>query len=275
MAPAGLAIRRIATHQHCAPLVVLVDNARQTALPLLEAMVRESLARGLRAVVVCVERPLSADITGHPAAALVDCRRPLPPAHAAGAPARLAELERDVCRAIEAAAASAAGVVVVFDDLQPLLEESRTATLALLRRIRRAALPTPQSRVLARTADTAASASLDASALRSMVDAVVDVYPLDALRTWMPGWYSDGRPAPLIAAGDNDCRRCLAHLEHRKQLGKVGHELALFEADGQLRPSFSAVALASSTADSNSGGGGGGSGGPSLPPAEGPPDNLP
>ncbi|KAJ1734147.1 hypothetical protein LPJ61_001222 [Coemansia biformis] len=271
MAPAGLAIQRIAAHQHyAAPLVVLSDTPRQAALPLLEAMVRESLGRGLRIVAVCVERRPSADIARQRGVTLVD-HRPAPERVASG-PADLAALERDIrhaIRATDAAAAAGSGVVVVFEDLQPLLDASRVATLALLRSIRCAVQAVPQSRVLARTADSAAGAALAANALRSIADAVIETYPLDALRTWMPGWYSDGRPASLVSVGDNDCRRCLVRLEHKKQSGKVGHELSMFEADEQLRPKFALVhtqtaAPAPGLLDSSASGGAGAAAGPSV-----------
>ncbi|KAJ2799197.1 hypothetical protein H4R21_003637, partial [Coemansia helicoidea] len=155
----------------------------------------------------------------------------------------------------------------------PLLDASPAAALAFIRRIRSALLPLPRSRLLVRAADATAGRPLDGNALRSMADAVVDVYPLDALRTWLPGWYSDGRAAPLVAVGDNDCRRCLVRLEHRKQLGKIGHELALFETDKQLRPVFSAVPIAEPAAQPATSAAG--DSGPSLPPAEGPPAGLP
>ncbi|KAJ2779360.1 Elongator complex protein [Coemansia javaensis] len=245
-AAAGLAIGRIAARQQpAAPLVVVADTPHQTALPLLEAMVREGLACGLAAVVVCVERPLSADIVRRPGVRVVDGR---PAAWRAPPAARdLPALEQAIRSAVQAAPGA---VVVAIDDLQPLLDASCAETLALLRNIRRAVRDAPpQSRILARTGHgghpgAAGTQGPDAaSALRAVADAAIDAHPLDALATWMPGWYSDGRPLPLVRPASNDSRRCLVRLELKKQSGRVAHELSHFEADDRLRPVFSAVAL--------------------------------
>ncbi|KAJ2161344.1 Elongator complex protein [Coemansia sp. RSA 552] len=249
---AGLAIKRIAAHQQfTAPLVVLSESVRQTALPLLEAMGRESLARSCRIIAVSSERPLSEDILAAPGVVQVDCLLGKPAGPGA---ADIAVLAQEVCRAIEQSEDRGA-VAVIFDDLEPLLAASSTATLALLRRVRCAVGREPTSRILARfprdtveqLADGGRRGSgqpLVAHMLSELSDAVVDVYPMSALDTWMPGWYSDGRTQPFVCPDDNSTRRGLVRLEHRRQSGKVGRELAIFEIDPQQqRPVFSAVQI--------------------------------
>ncbi|KAJ2302853.1 Elongator complex protein [Coemansia sp. RSA 2706] len=268
---AGLSIKRIAAHQqHAVPLVLLSETARQSALPLLEAMVRESLSHGLRVVAVCLEQVFSADIMRQPEVAPVD-RRPLPAQIAAGSAFSLdgtrridiGQLRADICAKLEqtgAASTDSGGVLVVIDDLEPLLSVSRTATLALLRAIRSTVSRTQSSRVLARyprdTTDQRASGGPGASfntplvsaMLCSIADAVIDVHHMDALDTWMPGWYSDGRAQPFVSLGDNDGRRGLVRLEHKRPSGKMGYEVAVFEIDERLRPTFTPIKAAAPAA---------------------------
>ncbi|KAJ2355873.1 hypothetical protein IWW50_003071 [Coemansia erecta] len=259
---AGLSIKRIAAHQqHSVPLLVLSETAQQTALPLMEAMVRESLSHGLSVVAVCLEQLLSADITRLSKVALVDCRPT--PAQIADGSAFLSDgtrridvsgLEKDVCIQFERigkTSMAGSGVVIVIDDLEPLLNASRVATLTLLRKLRDTAKQ-GNGRVLARysrdTVNQRADGGKDgpnllavSNVLHSLADAVVDVHRMDALDTWMPGWYSDGKAQPFVSLGDNDEQRALLRLEHRRQSGKIGYELAGFEITDQLRPVFSAV----------------------------------
>ncbi|KAJ2530102.1 hypothetical protein EV175_007323, partial [Coemansia sp. RSA 1933] len=78
-----------------------------------------------------------------------------------------------------------------------------------------------------------------------MADAIIDVHPLDALPSWMPGWYSNDEVAPFIALKHNDATRGLLRMEYRKQSGKIGHEVASFEIDEMLLPVFQAVEVSS------------------------------
>ncbi|KAJ2167352.1 hypothetical protein GGH15_002173 [Coemansia sp. RSA 562] len=257
----GLSIKRIAAHQqHSVPLLVLSETAQQTALSLMEAMVREGLGHGLGVVVVCLEQLLSRDIMCQPAVALVDCRPTMAQIGDGSAflpngtrQIDLARLDRDVCSQIErisAVSKVSGGFVVVIDDLEPLLNISRVDTLALLRKLRSVAKQCQSSRILARYSRDIADQRTDkggphlplvSNVLRSIADAVVDVYPMDVLGTWMPGWYSNGEAQPFVTLGDNDERRGLLRLEHRRQSGKVGYEVAAFEINEQQRPVFSAV----------------------------------
>ncbi|KAJ2119691.1 Elongator complex protein [Coemansia sp. RSA 720] len=255
---AGLSIKRIAAHQqHSVPLLVLSETAQQTALPLMEAMVREGLGHGLGIVAVCLEQLLSRDIMCQPKVALVDCRPTMAQIGDGSAflpngtrRIDLARLDSDVCSQIERISAVSGGFVVVIDDLEPLLNISQVDTLALLRKFRSVAKQSQSSRILARYSRDTANQHADKggshlplvpNVLQSIADAVVDVYRMDVLGSWMPGWYSNGEVQPFVSLGDNDERQGLLRLEHRRQSGKVGYELAAFEINVQQRPVFSAV----------------------------------
>ncbi|PIA19464.1 hypothetical protein COEREDRAFT_84114 [Coemansia reversa NRRL 1564] len=246
----GLSIKRIALHQqYSVPLIILSETAQQTSLPLLEAMTRESLHFGLRVVVVCLERGLSDDImhtsnTTHiNYRLLVDQMAECPTSSVA----LFAELEKNIGEFIHGDA-----VMVVFDDIEPLLSASHALTLALLRNARHLIGNNSKSRILARfprdIADqldgrfqSITGQSLVQNTLSCIADAVIDIFPMSALKTWMPGWYSDGRAQPFVSIGNNDCRRGLVRLEHKRRSGKVGYELSKFEINEQKRPEFSLI----------------------------------
>ncbi|KAI9475203.1 Elongator complex protein [Coemansia sp. RSA 989] len=255
----GLSVKRIAAHQqHSVSLVALSETAQQSALPLMEAMARESIGCGLSVVAVCLEQLLSSDIIRLPQVHLIDCR--IQPAQITNCSAFTADgqrqldigkLESDICAEVEACAASAkAGVLVVIDDLEPLLAASRVSTLAMIRKLRSAVRQQQRGRVLVRyprdtiDQDTAAHAPLVVSMLTSLADAVIDVHHADALETWMPGWYSDGQPRPFVTLSDSDSQRGLLRLEHKRPAGKMGYELASFEIGEQQRPAFAAITIA-------------------------------
>ncbi|KAJ2456363.1 hypothetical protein EV183_000075 [Coemansia sp. RSA 2336] len=258
----GLSVKRIAAHQqHAVPLVVLSETAQQSALPLMEAMARESLSCGLSVVAVCLEQLLSSDIVCLPQVHLIDRR--IQPAQIADCTAFTAagqrqldigKLESDICAEIGICAASAkAGILVVIDDLEPLLTASRVSTLAMIRKLRSTVRQQQQqqkSRVLVRyprdtiDQDTATHAPLVANMLTGLADATIDVHHADALETWMPGWYSDGQPRPFVTLSDSDSQRGLLRLEHKRPAGKMGYELASFEIDEQQRPAFAAINIA-------------------------------
>ncbi|KAJ1892005.1 Elongator complex protein [Kickxella alabastrina] len=280
----GLSIRRLAAYQqYTAPLVILSETVRQTALPLQEAMVRESLARGMYVIAVCLEGLPSSDIRASPLFRLIDQRPTVesilsvqessPSSSSYLLPgllkrtdfARLqSEIEDHIRRAQEGGVAangggggdSRTGVLVFVDSIDRLLRSSRVSTLALLRSIRGSMGNSIKSRLLIRFScdapvryDSSQSKSAGvadslytANALCDLADAVVDVHPLDDLKTWMPGWYSDGNQPPFISLRDNDPRRGLVRLEHKRQSGKIGFEVATFEIDPQTRlPKFLAV----------------------------------
>ncbi|KAJ1817645.1 hypothetical protein LPJ75_001662 [Coemansia sp. RSA 2598] len=282
MNTSGLSIRRLVSYQqYTAPLIVVSETAQQTALPLLEAMVRESLVRNMRVVAVCIDGLLSRDIADSPETTLVDQRPSLgdilgadrPCSAAADAEAgtidqdgfaRLQSAidsgirETQAQQAKSASGGSDAGVLVVIDSLDRLLRSSQTATLVLVRRIRRTINSLPKSRLVTRFSrdllwdNKGASASdkcrglksgsYAANALCELADATVDVHPLDDLKTWMPGWYSDGKAQSFMSLRDNDFRRGLVRLEHKRQSGKIGFEVSTFEIDPQSRLlRFSAV----------------------------------
>ncbi|KAJ2876171.1 Elongator complex protein [Coemansia aciculifera] len=261
---AALSIRRIATYQqYSASLVVLSDTARQPALPLQEALVRESIKRGLRIVAVCTERLFSTDIMCSPNTVAIDWRTStilLPPAAARTTVAdRFKDLARKVGRCIDAKSEGRAmevkrdsDVLVVFDSLELMLQVSVSDTLALLRDIRHKLDLASKSRILARfprdvfTRNTKVSVPADsscyiASNLCELADATIDVYPLSSLDTWMPGWYSNDQPQPFLSLRDCDSRRGVLRLEHKRQSGKVCFEVATFEISDQLLPEFSPV----------------------------------
>ncbi|KAJ2843972.1 hypothetical protein IWW36_005360 [Coemansia brasiliensis] len=254
----GLSIKRIAAHQqHSVPLVVLSETAQQSALPLMEALVQESLSCGLSVVAVCLEQLFSSKILHLPQVHLID-RRILPAqitdcsAFTADGQRQLniSKLESDICAEIEACAVSAKeGILVVIDDLEPLLAASRVSALAMVRKLRSTVKRQQKSRVLVRyprdtiDQDTAAHAPLAVSMLTSLADATIDVYHADALETWMPGWYSDGQLRPFVTLSDSDSQRALLRLEHKRPAGKMGYELSSFEI-GERRPAFAAITIA-------------------------------
>ncbi|KAI7834312.1 Elongator complex protein 5 [Kickxella alabastrina] len=284
MSATGLSIRRLAAYQqYTAPLVILSETVRQTALPLQEAMVRESLVRGMYVIAVCLEGLPSSDIRASPLFRLVDQRPTVesilsvqessPSSSSYLLPgllkrtdfARLqSEIEGHIRRAQEGGVAanggsggdSRTGVLVFVDSIDRLLRSSRASTLALLRSIRGSVGNSIKSRFLIRFScdasvryDSSQSKSpgvtdslYTANALCDLADVMVDVHPLDDLKTWMPGWYSDGNQLPFISLRDNDPRRGLVRLEHKRQSGKIGFEVATFEIDPQTRlPKFLAV----------------------------------
>ncbi|KAI8324063.1 hypothetical protein GQ54DRAFT_296360 [Martensiomyces pterosporus] len=269
----GLSIKRIATYQqYKVPLAILSETAQQTALPLQEALVRESLSRGLYVIVVCTESAVSADIAQSPHVKVIDKRVSLQQITTAGLPPanissqiNFAQLEGEVREHIVrvttgsgAGGSGYDGILVVFDSLDRLLRESTVSTLVLLRGIRRSMGSVSKSRILARyPRDTfarhteggkeAESSPMLASTLCNLADAVIDVYPLESLDSWMPGWYSDGRPRPFVSLGHNDTRRALIRLEHRKQSGKVGLEVSAFEIQDSGMPLFTPISVAASS----------------------------
>ncbi|KAJ2330493.1 hypothetical protein GGH91_006651, partial [Coemansia sp. RSA 2671] len=261
----ALSIRRIASYQlYSASLVVLSDTARQPALPLQEALVRESIKRGLRIVAVCTERPFSADIMCSPNTVAIDWR-PSTATLSATAPGRFDDLFQEIGRCIatkpnDKAASVGRGkdTLVVFDSLEALLQASVSDTLVLLRDVRSKLDLASRSRILARyprdvfSRNTRASGAADsscfiASNLCELADATIDVYPLSSLDTWMPGWYSNGQQQPFLALRDCDSRRGALRLEHKRQSGKVCFEVATFEINDQLLPEFSSVNTSYST----------------------------
>ncbi|KAJ2631688.1 Elongator complex protein [Coemansia sp. RSA 1694] len=258
---AGLSIRRIATYQqYSASLVVLSDTARQSALPLQEALVRESIKRGLRIVAVCTERLYSADIMSSPSTDAVDWRSSTtmhPAPRAMVSTTEFNDLAHEIERCIDSRGDGQANtggkdVLVVFDSLELLLQASVASTLGLLRDVRRKLDLTTKSRILVRfprdnfTRSIKAGAPADsscyiASCLCELADAVVDVHPLSALDTWMPGWYSNDQQPPFLSLRDCDSRRGVLRMEHKRQSGKVCFEVAAFEIGDQLLPEFSPV----------------------------------
>ncbi|KAJ1964423.1 Elongator complex protein [Dipsacomyces acuminosporus] len=265
----GLSIKRIAAYQqYSVPLVIVSETAQQTALALQEALIRESLERGLHVVAVCMESLASADIAQRAKVSLVDKR--LSPEEFTAACSQAAnfssqidflQLENEINKHIAEAASSSrgsssdGGVLVVFDSLDRLLHSSTVSTLVLLRSIRRALKSDAKSRILARyPRDTfakqvegnreAENGPFMAGTLSDLADAAIDVYPLDSLGSWMPGWYSDGRPQPFVSLGQNDPRRGLIRLEHKRQSGKVGYEVASFEISESGLPLFAPVSAA-------------------------------
>ncbi|KAJ2387920.1 hypothetical protein GGI23_006168 [Coemansia sp. RSA 2559] len=274
-----LSAKRIATFQkYSAPLVLLSDTAQQTAIPLLDALVRESLHRGLSVVAVCIESIPSADILALPNVSIVDCRPALDQiigGTAAGHRTDFVTLRQTIQQAISAIASkeyassaasqhsSASGafkdaikndVLVAFDSVETLLRTSTIETMSLLRTIRKDVLKRSSSRVLVRFPRDILQQRADIgggfqrsnnpplySTLASIADAVIDVYPLDALPSWMPGWYSKEDAAPFISLKHNDSTHCLLRVEHRKQSGKIGLEVASFEINQDRLPMFRAV----------------------------------
>ncbi|KAJ2078989.1 hypothetical protein H4R24_004083 [Coemansia sp. RSA 988] len=159
-------------------------------------------------------------------------------------------------------------VTVVIDDIVPLLSASHALTLAFLRNIRHLLGKNTKSRILARFPrdivdqldgcfQIIASQSLVRNTLSRIADATIEVYPMSALKTWMPGWYSDGRAQPFAPVGSNDIHRGIVRLEHKRRSGKVGYELSQFEINDQLRPEFSVIQhtapLPSATLESDTG----------------------
>ncbi|KAJ2020843.1 Elongator complex protein [Coemansia sp. S680] len=262
---AALSIRRIATYQqYSASLVVLSDTARQSALPLQEALIRESIKRGLRIVAVCTERLFSADIMCSPNIAAIDWRTstttPRPTAAARTTVAdRFKGLAQEIGRRIDTKSEGrtieirrANDVLVVFDSLEPMLQSSVSDTLVLLRNVRHKLDLSSKSRILARfprdvfTRNNKVSVPADsscyiASDLCELADATIDVYSLSSLDTWMPGWYSNDQQQPFLSLRDCDSRRGVLRLEHKRQSGKVCFEVATFEISDQLLPEFSPV----------------------------------
>ncbi|KAJ2491974.1 hypothetical protein IWW37_001827 [Coemansia sp. RSA 2050] len=261
-AGAALSIRRIASYQqYSASLVVLSDTARQPALPLQEALVRESIKRGLRIVAVCTERQFSTDIMCSPNTVAIDWR-PLTttlPTAGATVTGRFDDLLQEIGRCIDTKPKDGAvkvehgkDILVVFDCLELMLQASVSDTLVLLRDVRSKLDLASKSRILARyprdvfSRNTKASGKADsscfiASSLCELADATIDVYPLSSLDTWMPGWYSNGQQQPFLALRDCDSRRGALRLEHKRQSGKVCFEVATFEISNQLLPEFSSV----------------------------------
>ncbi|KAJ2038136.1 Elongator complex protein [Coemansia sp. S2] len=261
---AALSIRRIATYQqYSASLVVLSDTARQSALPLQEALIRESIKRGLRIVAVCTERLFSADIMCSPNIATIDWRTstttPRPTAAARTVADRFKGLAQEIGRRIDTKSEGrtieirrANDVLVVFDSLEPMLQSSVSDTLVLLRNVRHKLDLSSKSRILARfprdvfTRNNKVSVPADsscyiASDLCELADATIDVYSLSSLDTWMPGWYSNDQQQPFLSLRDCDNRRGVLRLEHKRQSGKVCFEVATFEISDQLLPEFSPV----------------------------------
>ncbi|KAJ2608106.1 hypothetical protein H4S08_004573 [Coemansia sp. RSA 1365] len=248
-----LSIKRIALHQqYSVPLIILSETAQQTSLPLLEAMTRESLDLGLRIVVVCLAGGLSDDIIRKSNTTHIDHRLLVyQMAECSTSSATLfAELEKKVGEFIHGDEV----VVVVFDDIEPLLSASHVLTLALLRNIRHLIGNNTKSRILARFPrditdqldgrfQNITGQSLVQNTLSCIADAVMDIFPMSALKTWMPGWYSDGRAQPFASIGDNDCHCGLVRLEHRRRSGKVGYELSKFEINEQKHPEFSSIQI--------------------------------
>ncbi|KAJ1771224.1 hypothetical protein IW140_000455 [Coemansia sp. RSA 1813] len=285
-----LAVKRIASYQkYSAPLVLLSDTAQQTALPLLEALVRESLHRGLSVVVVCMESKPSANIAALSNVSIVDYRPTLDQITGSMGNDRLIDfvkLKQTIQQAMALKEHASAivqhqstdggldgnsssnhdkevigNVLVAFDSIEMLLRTSTVETLFLLRTIRQDVSKRSSSRVLARfprdvlqqRADTDSTIQRSSApplhnTLSSVADAVIDVYPLDALPSWMPGWYSNEEATPFVSLKHNDSRRGLLRMEHRKQSGKIGLEVASFEIDERLLPVFWVIEISSSAA---------------------------
>ncbi|KAJ1948212.1 hypothetical protein FBU59_001699 [Linderina macrospora] len=248
----GLAIRKIAAFQQfAAPLIVLSETAQQTALPLLESLVREGLDRGLGVVALCLESSLSNDIAQSPHAAIID-NRPSLEHFLAGheSPGRIDfdALEERTTAAIRQISDSRSSCLL-------LLWTSTSMTFLMLRSLRKLMTQTFGSdkthRILTRyPRDTFAGhvengreqrgSPILANSLANIADATIDVYPTDVLPSWCPGWFSDGKPEPFLALTHNDPHHCLLRLEQRRQSGKVGVEVATFEAVNG-RPVFASV----------------------------------
>ncbi|KAJ2484963.1 hypothetical protein EV174_002048 [Coemansia sp. RSA 2320] len=144
------------------------------------------------------------------------------------------------------------GVLVVFDSLERMLLASVAETLKLLRDVRHKLGSASNSRIMASfprdvfafgsEANRAGSAAgIVAGSLCELAEAVIDVYPLSSLESWMPGWYSNRQSQPFMSLRDCDCRRGLLRLEHKRQSGKVRFEVAAFEIGEQLMPAFSPI----------------------------------
>ncbi|KAJ2720351.1 Elongator complex protein [Coemansia sp. Benny D115] len=148
------------------------------------------------------------------------------------------------------------GRLIVIDTLDRLLRSSRTLTLMLLRQLRRLVTKDVTSRLLVRfsrdefdthstysdgTTAAAAAAAYVTNMLSELADALIDVHPLDDLKTWMPGWYSDGKTRPFLSLRDNDFRAGLVRLESKRQSGKVGFEVASFEIGANRLPLFAPI----------------------------------
>ncbi|KAJ2849894.1 hypothetical protein J3B02_003740, partial [Coemansia erecta] len=206
----SLSIRRLVTYQqYTAPLIIVSETAQQTALPFLEAMVRESLARNMRIVAVCIDGLPSSDIANSPKTGIVDQRLSLDSILATNKPSSAAtdmgigaidqngfsQLQSAIDRGLQniqtqmklkSGNGSDDGVLVVIDSLDRLLRSSQTSTLMLVRRVRQAVCSVPKSRVVARFSRDlwdSKSWSYAANALCELADATVDVHPLDDLRT--------------------------------------------------------------------------------------------
>ncbi|KAJ2787328.1 hypothetical protein GGI15_000812 [Coemansia interrupta] len=255
----GLSIRRLATYQqYSAPLVIFSETAQQTALPLLESMVRESIARNMHVLAVCLDTLPSTEITSSPLVQVIDRRLTLESILRAAGPKSLpsevgdqtsiTRLQRDIethIDRIKTLPTAEQGVLVVIDSLDRLLQVSQAATLVLLRSIRRAVGNSVKTRLLTRFGRDFDS-PYPANALYELADAIIDVYPLDTLKKWMPGWYSDGKVEPFISLGDNDFWRGLVRLEHKRQSGKVGFEVSTFEINTKTgQPKFSPIDVSS------------------------------
>ncbi|KAJ1883461.1 Elongator complex protein [Coemansia sp. RSA 1722] len=248
----GLSIRRLVSYQqYSAPLIVVSETAQQTALPFLEAMVRESItSRNMRVVAVCIDTLPSTDIAESTKTSLVD-QRPSIAGMLNNTSIDNQEMFVQLQSAIDSelqktqSTTNDDGVLVAIDSLDRLLRASQTLTLMLLRKVRKTVSGMHKARVVARFSRDAESGGLATNSLRELADAAVDVHAMDDLKTWMPGWYSDGRPRPFMACSDNDYRRGLVRLEHKRQSGKVGLEVATFEIDARSKVlRFSAVDVA-------------------------------
>lgn len=231
----GLSIKRIATYQkYTVPLVVLSDTAQQTARPLQEGMIRGSLDAGHKAILVCM------DSVSDFSQAIVNDMRIAVCDNFAADPASIQKKVLDqICQL-----GKDSPVLVVIDNLERLLHSSRVRTLSMLRAIRRSlvTLAAPKSRMLVcYPRDMFEDIT---NSLCELADATIGVYPLSAQETWMPGWYSTGKPVLFISLSDNDSRRGLVRLEHKRQSGKVGLEVASFELNDSLVPVFSPIAIA-------------------------------
>ncbi|KAJ1944638.1 Elongator complex protein [Linderina pennispora] len=245
----GLAIRKIAAFQQfAAPLVVLSETAQQTSLALLECLVREGLDRGLGVAAFCLESSLSDDIVHSPHTAIIDNRPSLEQLLAGQESPRqidFAAIEQRIRASVEQVGRSCSGCLLVIDSLEQLLWASTSMTFVMLRSLRKHMAKTFGSdtnhRILARyPRDTFAGHIEDGreqsgspilvNSLGYIADAIIDVYPTDVLPSWCPGWFSDGKPKPFLALTHNDPHRCLLRFEQRRQSGKVGVEVASFEA---------------------------------------------
>ncbi|KAJ2384109.1 hypothetical protein GGI05_005104, partial [Coemansia sp. RSA 2603] len=268
----GLSIRRLATYQqYSTPLVIVSETAQQTALPLLESMIRESIARNMHVLAVCLDTLPSNKIASSPLVQIIDRRLTLESILSVdkieGLPsevdsqASISRLQGDIVShigRIKTLPTAEQGFLVVIDSIDRLLRVSQAATLGLLRSIRREVGNSIKTRLVTRfgrdfeDSDRGAgrygavarpsSTLCVANALCELADAVIDVYPLDALKTWMPGWYSDGKAESFISLGDNDFWRGLVRLEHKRQSGKVGFEVSAFEINTKTgQPKFTPI----------------------------------